>query len=132
MKINQLFTSKVDIQFVIQLLKCFDLSSLQDKKTFSKFDIIQNNTVQKVAMLIPQIETYYLPCKAKIYLLELNEKRVITILKQILRLHGYYLASKERNYNNSKITFYQVIDEKDKMKSNNMKTYQITNILNFS
>ena len=78
-----------------------------------------------------ELEDFYLPCKAKIYLEGMDEKRAITVLKQILRLHGYFLLSREKNFNNKKIIFYQLINEKDKLKSHNMKTFHITNILNF-
>lgn len=132
MKINQLFNRKVDTEVLLKLLHCFGLNDLNDKRTFCKYDIIQNNTVFKLNSMRSILETYYLPCKAKVYLEDIDEKRAITILKQILRLHGYYLNSKEKNFNNRKIIFYQLINEKDKQRSNNMKQYQITNILNFS
>lgn len=131
MKINQLFTSKVDIRLLLKLLTCFSLNGLNDKKIFSKYDIIQNNTISKINEIVPELETYYLPCKAKLYLSNITEKRAITILKQVLRLHGYYLFSKEKNYNGAKTTFYQVNNLKDKIHENHMKSYQITNVLSF-
>ena len=132
MKINQLFTKKVDTEIVLKLLECFGIHDFNEKKTFCKYDLMQNNTVQKVNALKPELESFYLPCKARVYLEDMTEKREITVLKQILRLHGYYLASKEKNINNKKIIFYQMINEKDKLQPQHMKRYSITNILNFS
>lgn len=131
MKINQLFTKKVDTEIVLRLLNCFSLADLNDKKSFCKYDIIQFNTIEKMNLMRSELEDFYLPCKAKIYLEGMDEKRAITVLKQILRLHGYFLLSREKNFNNKKIIFYQLINEKDKLKSHNMKTFHITNILNF-
>lgn len=132
MKINQLFTRKVETDVLLQLLHCYGLSDMNDKRMFCKYDLIQNETLSKLEAIKDQLATYYLPCKSKIYLDNINIKRSITILKQVLRLHGYFLNSKERNFNDKKLIFYQLINEKDKQKSNNMKKYNITNILSFA
>lgn len=133
MKINQLFTKKVDTDVMIQLLNCFGLNDLHDKRFFCKFDMMQLNTVQKVNQLRASLEDFYLPCKAKVYLDtdNMNEKRAITILKQVLRLHGYHLHSKEKNVNNRKIIFYQLLNELDKNVSHHMKRFDVTNIISF-
>lgn len=131
MKINQLFVKKVDTDLLIRLLNCFGLKNLSDKKLFCKFDLVQNKTLEKFEAIKDELRTFYLPCKAKMYLELLTEKRVITVLKQVLRLHGYFLVSKEKNHNNRKIIFYQLINEKEKQKPLHVKHYNITNILNF-
>lgn len=131
MKINQLFVKKVETDVVLELLKCFGIEDLNDKKLFSRSDLVQHNTLEKMHSMKSDLERYYLPCKAKMYLDSINEKRAITILKQVLRLHGYYLISREKNMNNKKIIFYQLINEKDKQKPQNMKQYNITNTLYF-
>jgi hypothetical protein len=131
MKINQLFVKRVDTDVLLDLLKCFGLDDFNDKRLFSRCDLIQHATLLKIELMKPQLEQYYLPCKAKMYLGVINEKRAITILKQVLRLHGYFLISREKNVNNKKIIFYQLINEKDKDKQLNMKQYNITNILCF-
>lgn len=131
MKIYQLFTKKVDIELLLRILKCFGLKDLNDKRLFSKYDIIQNSTVQKLIELKAELEMYYLPCKSKIYLENMTEKRSITVLKQVLRLHGYFLLSKEKNVNNKKIIFYHLINEKDKQTTNLMKKFDVTNIIEF-
>lgn len=133
MKINQLFTKKVDTDVLLALLNCFGLTDLNDKRFFCKFDMIQHNTVQRLEELTPILREYYLPCKAKVYLENDNmtEKRAITILKQVLRLHGYHLYSKEKNVNNRKIIFYQLLNELDKNTSHHMKRFDVTNIIHF-
>lgn len=131
MKIHQLFTKKVEVELLLRLLKCFGLKDLNDKRLFCKNDIVQNNTVGKMNEMKSVLESYYLPCKAKIYLEEVTDKRVITILKQVLRLHGYYLVSKEKNVNNKKIIFYHLVNEKDRQTTNLMKKYDVTNVIDF-
>lgn len=132
MKINQLFTQKVGTDLLIKLLSCFGLRNLQDKRMFSKCDMAQLNTVQLLSTLVPELEIFYLPCKAKIYLAGLTEKKALTVLKQVLRLHGYHLLSQEKNMNNKKVIFYRLISETEKQNSQHMKQFQVTNILTFS
>ena len=63
MKINQLFTKKVDTNVLLRLLRCFSLADLNDKKNFCKYDIIQFNTIDQINEMRPELEFYYLPCK---------------------------------------------------------------------
>ena len=39
-----------------------------------------------------KLEIYYLPCKAKMYLKDLTEKKCITILRQFLKYIDYLLS----------------------------------------
>ena len=131
MKINQLFVKKVDIDVLIRLLHCFGLDNMNDRKFFSKYDLVQHNTVQKLNTLKVELEEYYLPCKAKIYLENITEKRALTVLKQVLRLHNYYLLSRERNFNQKKVIFYQLVNDKDKTRPQKMKRYNVVNVVHF-
>lgn len=133
MKIHQLFTKKVDTDVLLKLLAAFGINDLNDKKMFCKLDLVQHDTVRKIINLKSCLEQYYLPCKSKIYLNinAINEKRCVTILKQILRLHGYFLISKEKNLNNKKVVFYQLINEKERQQTFNMKRFEVTNIITF-
>ena len=131
MKINQLFTKKVDLEGVHHLLSCFGLSGFTDKKIFSKYDILHNNTVSQILEMRSKLQQYYLPCKAKVYLENINEKRAITILKQVLRLYGYCLLAKEKNVNARKVVFYQLVNECDSSKTQNMRKLLVKNVINF-
>ena len=59
--------------------------------------------------IVEELKKYYLPCKSKLYLLSLNEKKCITILRQLLKVHNYTLMSKEKYIKGKKSLFYQVI-----------------------
>ena len=82
MKYLQLFCDLPSEQFVIHLLKCYGVQSLNDSHEFNKGDLVELKTVDKLNDLIPELILYYLPCKAKIYLNDITEKRAVTILSQ--------------------------------------------------
>ena len=52
---------------------------------------------------------YYIPCKARTYLNDLNEKNIITILKQFIKTKGYTIISREKYSNKKKFIIYQLI-----------------------
>ena len=84
---SQLFKLIPKINILYDILKCFGLKELNDKKYFSRDDLIKMNSVEKLKLL--KLDKYYLPCKAKIYLLNINEKRAITILRHFLKVFNY-------------------------------------------
>ena len=124
MKINQLFNNVVDDDVLSQVLECFGLVGLSDKKSFKKQDLIAIQTVQKLNALKDVLKMYYMTCKANIYLENLTEKKSITILRQIVRLFNYHIASKERNINNKKVIYYVLESDKDLENINVIKTQQ--------
>jgi hypothetical protein len=67
-------------------LKCYGLKGFDDTVEFSKGDLIEHNTIDKLEDMLLEIILYYLPCKSRIYLNDLNEKRAITVLSQFLKL----------------------------------------------
>ena len=132
MKINQLFRKRVDIDTLLVVMRCFGLTSLNDKKSFCKSDLLEIGTVIQIRELIPALEEFYMPCKSRVYLENLTEKRAITVLKQILRIHGYFLASSERNFNGRKVIFYRLMNEMDIGIKPKMHQFDITQIIEFS
>ena len=124
MKINQLFNNVVDDDVLSQVLECFGLVGFSDKKSFKKQDLIAIQTVQKLNALKDVLKMYYMTCKANIYLENLTEKKSITILRQIVRLFNYHIASKERNINNKKVIYYVLESDKDLENINVIKTQQ--------
>ena len=106
---NQLFRVLPDIDIINILLESVGLSSLEDTNFFTKETIKELNTVEKINEIKGILESYYLPCKSKVYLNKLNEKKRITILRQFLKVHNYTLMSKEKYIKGKKSLFYQVI-----------------------
>lgn len=113
------------------ILKCFNIHDLDDKRMFCKYDMIEHCTVKKLMELKEPLSSYYIPCKSKLYLENLTEKRAVTVLKQVLRLYGYCLWSKEKNHRNKKIIFYQIIHENEPKDSHNMKQSHANNVISF-
>lgn len=119
-KINQLFRKPVELAMVIRLLNCFGLRGLDDRRSFCKLDLCQMETLKKLETegVLPDLREFYLPCKARVYLDNITEKKAITVLKQVLRLHKHLLITRERNVSNHKVIFYNVgcmLDRHNKM-----------------
>ena len=112
MKLFQLFTEKPNMTFMITILECFGLESLDEKKEFCKEDLIESNTVERIENLIPELIIYYLPCKSHIYLNNITPKRCITILSQFLKLFDHKLSRKERIVNRKKYIYYNIVNNK--------------------
>jgi hypothetical protein len=130
MKINQLFGKVMPVEILLELLNCYGLKDLNDKHTFKKQDLVYLGTVKKINNMKETLEEYYLPCKARLYLDEMTEKKSITILRQVLRLFKYHITSKERNMNTKKVIFYMInSDEEENII--NMKSHQTSKLLVF-
>ena len=104
---KQLFKLIPKLNFLLELLHCYGLQNLEEQKYFSRDDLVKLNSVNKIKLL--NLYKYYLPCKAKIYLYNLNEKKLITILRHFLKQFNYKLLSKEKYINKKKIIIYHII-----------------------
>ena len=131
MKINQLFRKRVDVPTLLMLLRCFGLTSLKDQRSFCKADLAEMGTVAKILQMKEALEEVYMPCKGRVYLENMSEKRAVTVLKQVLRVHGYYLLSTERNFDNKKVIFYSLASELDVFQTPTMHSFQQTRIIEF-
>lgn len=84
MKINQLFTRQVEKELLERLLACYNIKDLFDRHQFCKRDLAKFGTVAKLPPVIDELRNYYLPCKAKVYLDGMDERKSITLLRQVL------------------------------------------------
>lgn len=114
MKINQLFLQHVTIDMLNLVIDCFGLNGMSDRRMFSRLDMRTLDTPARLTELVPQLRDFYLPCKARIYLDKITEKKCITILKQMLKLHGHLLISRERNARHRKVILYQIVSEQER------------------
>ncbi|DAC81551.1 TPA_asm: hypothetical protein [Coelastrella green algae MELD virus] len=109
MKINQLFRSRIPLELVELVAKAFGLKGIRDSNFIGKLSMYQCGTVQQVECLVADLRSYYLPCKARMYLaLPLTPARCLTILNQLLRLHDYRLYKTERAFCNCKHKLYYI------------------------
>ena len=118
MTINQLFRKKPTPETIIQILNLYNISSLEDTKSFTKKDLILFDTVQKINDNNILFYDLYLPCKAKIYLTDLTEKKVVTILRQILKLFKHNLKSTEKYFQGEKMIEYNIYSTYKKEETN--------------
>lgn len=115
-KINQLFRQPVPAALTERLVRAFGLFGLQDPISFTRHSMRQAGTVAALqGDLIPELRGYYLPCKARVFLQladcpdrAAQERRCVTILRQVLRLHGYFLLVQQRSIMSRKITLYRI------------------------
>jgi len=106
---QQLFKTLPDAEITQKVLDVFGLKGLDDTTNFTRRDLKILNTIEKLNDLKPELERFYYPCKARLYLNALTPKTAITVLRQILRANYRTLASRERYSEGHKSTWYQLI-----------------------
>ena len=72
------------------------------------------STVTQLEKIIDDLNEYYIPCKSKKYLTDLDEKKAITILRQIVKCFNYFLFSKEKYIKGEKNITYQIMPNNKK------------------
>ncbi len=112
---NQLFCKHLSDEVVNRIVEAFGFRSLNDRRSFSRSDLHKLNTVDQVKALKPLLEQYYLPCKARTYLNDLNEKNIVTILRQCIKTRGYTICSREKYLKGDKFIIYSLcpLDQKE-------------------
>ena len=90
------------------------------------YDTIHDGQVLTLNIVnVDSLSLYYIPCKAKQYLTDLTEKKCITVLRQLLKIHNYTLFSKEKFVKGKKHLFYQVIPIQVELLTTNRTQNQI-------
>lgn len=123
---NQLFRISPELKITNKILNNFGINDINDNHSFTRSNLIDLKTVDKMNKLIDEknemnITKYYIPCKSKKYLVDLDEKKCITILRQFLKIHNHTLISKEKYNKGKKSLFYQVIPLQIDMMTQNRK-----------
>lgn len=116
-KKNQLFSNNYPpIELVQQILNLLlynnNITNVSETDNiyieFSKKTLAQKNVVNTIEPYIEELKKYYLKCKHKKYLENLTEKKIITLLRQILKPHNYMLLSSEKYDNGIKYLAYVI------------------------
>ena len=93
----QLFKALPNSSILDKLEIIYPIKGFREKRvTFTKQDIYDNNTIDKLNDFISTLKTFYLPCKQRMFLNCLSFRRAMTILRQLLRVFSYKIMSKER------------------------------------
>lgn len=99
---SKLFRRQPPKEIFTSLLEHMHLSY---HRWFSKEDIYLEN----VDEWLPELEAYYLPCKAKRFLHDgFDKHRCITILRQLSTFFEVIVKSEEKVYNGKKTTVYML------------------------
>jgi hypothetical protein len=129
-KKNQLFRINPDSPIILSLLEAFGLDNLEDTRFFTKQNMIEIETVQKITTLKKTLENYYLPCKSKDYLNNITEKRCITILRQFIKIFNYKCIGIEKSIQGKKCITYRLIydnsDQLSPVKTKEKRPYILT------
>lgn len=127
-KKNQLFTKEmIPFDVVSKILNIIINRELNDSLyfEFSIKNMINKNIIEKMNIFIPELKKYYLKCKHKKYLENLNEKKVITIFRQILRPFDFTINAVEK-YNNGEKYLLYILEKK-----RNLGLKKIDSVINF-
>ncbi len=131
-KKNQNFKNNPDMNIVTTLLQTFGLTGLDDDRYFTKENMKEIETVRNINLLIPKLEEYYLPCKSKLYLKDLTEKKSITILRQFIKNYNYKLITFEKSIHGRKqLTYRLMYINGDSLQSNKGKIENTKYIVTF-
>ena len=103
-EIKHLFRKKPTIELVSDILKSLHFTGLDDARLFHKSDIV----LSAFEEWLPHLEPFYLPCKAKLFLYNFNTNKAITVIRHLLRAHGYRLRAYEKVNQGVKQTLYQI------------------------
>tara|TARA_B100000927_G_C16318450_1_gene410365 strand:- start:371 stop:763 length:393 start_codon:yes stop_codon:yes gene_type:complete len=122
---NQLFKIIPDSNILQELLEIFSLESLEDTTFFTKQSLKDSNAVENMEQLSVKLQAYYIPCKSRVYLENIDENKCITILRQFLKTQGYTLVTKDRSFKGQKMKIYRLIKITDPKKDKGKKTDNI-------
>jgi len=106
---KQLFSKKPDLETVISLLKLYGIDKFDTNVVFSREDLSKKNIITNLINFKPILDKYYLPCKSKKYLTNINIKRSVTILRQVIREYNYKVISNEKYHLGKKYLSYKII-----------------------
>lgn len=111
---NQLFRENISFDFLLNFFrKCFSIDlNNSTNYSFSKKTIINRNIIEIINENLVALKKIYIKCKHKIYLENLNEKKIITLLRQLLRSHNFELKAKEKYENGKKYLLYTITKKK--------------------
>jgi hypothetical protein len=125
---NQLFTKSHPpfdlVKKIVGLLINYPFDDIYYE--FTKKIINEKKVLEKLECYIEELKKYYLKCKHSKYLENIDEKKYITILRQILRSYNYSIKAYEKYNNGEKYLLYVIMKNKE---DNKLK--KINSIISF-
>lgn len=128
MVVNQLFNDRPSFEVTLKLVRLFGLKDMKDQTEFSTLFMNHNNTLTNFKVIEKEIAECYIPCKRKVYLSNITNKSLISILRQFLKTQDYDLSSNEKIINGKKYLVYKIVTKNQKEKINRLKpNYRVPN-----
>jgi hypothetical protein len=125
---NQLFSKTYPpfdlVKQIVSLLINYPFDDIYYE--FTKKIINEKKILEKLESFIEELKKYYLKCKHSKYLENIDEKKYITILRQILRPYNYCIKAYEKYNNGEKYLLYVIMKNKE---DNKLK--KINSIISF-
>lgn len=115
-KLNQLFSKEPPPLDLVKEIIFSLINKELDNSIYYEFTIkslINKKSVLKMEEYIIQLKKYYLKCKHNKYLENINEKKLITLLRQILKPYDFSVNSVEKYNNGEKFLLYTIEKKKD-------------------
>ena len=115
---NQLFTKTHPpfdlVKQIVGLLINYPFDDIHYE--FTKKIISEKKVIERIEHFIEELKKYYLKCKHVKYLENIDEKKYITILRQILRPYNYSIKAYEKYNNGEKYLLYVIMKNKEENK----------------
>ncbi len=105
---DQLFKKIPDDQLLLDVLNLFGIKDLNDTHTFSKNEIKNLDVMNKILTLKDRLAECYVTCKFRQYFNFVEEKNLITLLRQILKTRNMNIVSKEKYLKGTKFLTYNL------------------------
>jgi hypothetical protein len=108
-RMPKVFRTSPPTELVERFLLTTGLRGVHDTTSFCKSSI----DLEHFEQLLPELEPYYIPCKAKDYIyIVMTESRAITIIRHLLSSQNIKLDSQEKTTNGDKIIWYRISYDK--------------------
>ena len=119
MTINQLFNNKPEDKLILNILSCLGIKSFDDSRFFTQ-DSFTDSVIEKMKPFLKELEMHYIFCKRDYHFKELEPKKLITVLKQCMRLFDYYIEKREIyvKEKKKKVLHYYLLKNECKNKKN--------------
>ena len=115
MVLNQLFRISPSLELTNKFVKIFGLRDINDKTKFCVLDMDRLNTLGNFKNIQKEIKNCYIPCKRKKYIdNKIDNKGLLTILRQFLKIHDHDMDSHEKFIKGSKYLIYRIITKHEK------------------
>lgn len=116
--LNQLFQRAPTEKEFNKILECFNINNIDDTHSITYLSIKTYKTIDKLYNLLDMLLQLYLPCKYN-FISNLNTKRCLTILRQVIRLYDCKLTK----YKVSHQSVYKI--ERNKKKIIKIERYKV-------